>query len=89
MLSHAMVAVGLDIGPVICMRCCKRVLSGGGSACGEGMVYGSAGCRRMARSVVCARRVLCDGEGAGEGFDACDAGTLVCRYKRGGREMLG
>jgi hypothetical protein len=46
MLSYAMVAVGPDISTVICMRCCKCVLCGGGGACGEGMVDGSAGCRR-------------------------------------------
>ena len=46
MRSYAMVAVGLDISAVICMRCCMCVLCDGGVACGEGMVDGSAGCRR-------------------------------------------
>jgi hypothetical protein len=54
--SYVMVAVGLDISPVICMRCCKCVLSGGGGACGEGMVDGSAGCRR---AVYCVRHECC------------------------------
>ena len=43
MRSYAMVAVGLDISPVICMRCCKCALCGGGGACGEGMADGAAG----------------------------------------------
>ena len=42
MLSYAMVPVGLDISPVICMRCCKCALCGGGGACGEGMTDGAA-----------------------------------------------
>ncbi len=39
MRSYAMVAIGLS--PVICMRCYKCVLCGGGCACGEGMVDGA------------------------------------------------
>jgi hypothetical protein len=54
--SYAMVAVGLDISPVICMRCCKCVLCGGGGACGEGMADASAGCRR---AVCCVRHEWC------------------------------
>jgi hypothetical protein len=53
--SYAMVAVGLDISPVICMRCCKCVLSSGGGACGKGMADG-AGCRR---AVCCVRHECC------------------------------
>jgi hypothetical protein len=56
MLSHAMVAVGLDIRPVICMRCCKRLLGGGGSACCEGMADGAAG---GWRAVWCVRDERC------------------------------
>jgi hypothetical protein len=37
MLSSALIAVSLDISPVICMRCCKCVPCGGGGACGVGM----------------------------------------------------
>ena len=54
--SYAMVAVGLDISPAICMRCCKCVLCCGGVACGEGMVDGSTGCRR---AVCCGRDECC------------------------------
>jgi hypothetical protein len=54
--SYAMVAVGLDFSPVICMRCCKCVLCAGVGACGEGMVDGSAGCRR---AVCCVRHECC------------------------------
>ena len=56
MLSYALIAVGLDISPMICMRCCKCVLCGGVGACGEGMVDGSAGCRR---AVCCVRHECC------------------------------
>ena len=56
MLSHAMVAVGLDIRPVICMRCCKRLLGGGGSACCEGMADGAA---VGWRAVCCVRDKCC------------------------------
>jgi hypothetical protein len=44
---------------------------------------------RWLQCVVCETRVLCNCEGAGAGSDACDAESLVCCYKRGGREMLG
>jgi hypothetical protein len=54
--SYAMAAVGLDISPVICMRCCKCVLCSGGGACGAGMADGSAGCRR---AVCCVRHECC------------------------------
>jgi hypothetical protein len=54
--SYAMVAVGLDISPVICMRCCKCLLCDVGGACGEGMADGSAGCRR---AVCCVRDKCC------------------------------
>jgi len=54
--SYAMVAVGLDISPVICMRCCKCVLCGGGGACGEGMVDGAAS---GWRAVCCGRDECC------------------------------
>ena len=56
MLSYAMVAGGLDISPVICMRCCKCVLCGGGVACGEGMVDGAAS---GWRAVCCVRDECC------------------------------
>ena len=56
MLSYAMVAVGFDISPVICMRCCKCVLCGGGVACGEGMVDGAAS---GWRTVCCGRDECC------------------------------
>jgi hypothetical protein len=56
MLSYAMVAVGLDIRPVICMRCCKFVPCSGGGACGEGMADGSLGCMR---AVCCVRDECC------------------------------
>jgi hypothetical protein len=42
MLSDALIAVGLVISPVICLRCCKCVLYGGGVACGDGMADGAA-----------------------------------------------
>ena len=42
MLLYALIAVGLDISPMICLRCCKCVLCGGGVACGEGIADGAA-----------------------------------------------
>ncbi len=86
MLSYALIAVGLDISPMICLRCCKCVLCGGGVACGEGMADGAAS---RWRAVYIVRDVLCDCEGAGEGSNDFDKGFLVCCFKRGGREMLG
>jgi hypothetical protein len=56
MLSSALIAVGLDISAVICMRCCKFVPCGGGGACGEGMADGPAGCRG---AVCCVRDECC------------------------------
>ena len=56
MLAHALIAVGLDISPVICLRRCKCLLCDGGGACGEGMADGSAGCRR---AVCCVRDKCC------------------------------
>ncbi len=53
---YALIAVGLDISPVICMRCCKCVLCGGGCACGEGMVDGA---ESGWRAVCCVRDECC------------------------------